>query len=79
MFRKLRPDTDFEIISGNTKEIINSVESLNCDVGFVESEFNSQIIATTLWAKDNLKIVCRTNHPLSRKKNLNIKDLLEYE
>ena len=24
----------------NTKEIINNVESLNCDVGFVEGEYN---------------------------------------
>ncbi|AEB28213.1 LysR substrate-binding domain-containing protein [Francisella hispaniensis] len=79
MFRKLHPDTDFEIISGNTKEIINSVESLKCDVGFVEGECNSQMIATTLWTKDNLKIVCRANHPLADKKNLKIKDLLEYE
>ncbi|APC92135.1 MULTISPECIES: LysR substrate-binding domain-containing protein [Francisella] len=79
LFRKLHPDTDFEIISGNTKEIINSVESLNCDVGFVEGECNSQIIATTLWSKDNLKIICRAKHPLSDKKNIKIKDLLEYE
>ena len=42
MFRKLHPDTNFEIISGNTKDIINNVESLNCDVRFVESECNSQ-------------------------------------
>lgn len=68
MFRKLHPDTDFEIISGNIKEIINRVKSLSCNVGFVEGEFNSQTIATTLWAKDNFKIVCRANHPLSRKK-----------
>ena len=60
------------------KEIINRVESLSCNVGFMEGEFNSQIITTTLWAKGNLKIVCRANYLLSRK-NLNIKDLLEYE
>lgn len=79
MFRKLHPDTDFEIISGNTKEIINSVESLNCDVGFVEGECNSKILETYLWAKDSLKIICRIDHPLTKKKNIKIKDLLEYD
>ncbi|ABK89295.1 LysR family transcriptional regulator [Francisella tularensis subsp. novicida] len=79
IFKKLHPDTDFEIISGNTKEIINNVESLNCDVGFIEGECNSQVIATSLWAKDKLKIICRVNHPLTTKNNLKIKDLLEYE
>lgn len=79
MFRKLHPDTDFEIISGNTKEIISSVESLNCDVGFVEGECNSKTLETYLWTKDNLKIICRIDHPLTKKKNIKIKDLLDYE
>ncbi|AFJ42919.1 LysR substrate-binding domain-containing protein [Francisella orientalis] len=79
MFRKLHPDTDFEIISGNTKEIINSIESLNCDVGFVEGECNSKILETYLWVKDSLKIICRIDHPLTKKKNIKIKDLLEYD
>ncbi|MEY8702444.1 LysR substrate-binding domain-containing protein [Francisella philomiragia] len=79
MFRKLHPDSDFEIISGNTKEIISSVESLNCDVGFVEGECNSKTLETYLWTKDNLKIICRIDHPLTKKKNIKIKDLLDYE
>ena len=79
MFRKLHPDTDFEIISGNTKEIINSVESLNCDVGFVEGECNSKTLETYLWTKDSLKIICRIDHPLTKKENIKIKDLLEYD
>ena len=78
-FRKIHPDTDFEIISGNTKKIINSVESLNCDVAFIEGECNNQTIETKLWKKDDLKIICRPDHPLCNKENIKIKDLLKYE
>lgn len=78
-FRKLYPDAEFEIISSNTKEIINNVENLTCDVGFIEGECNSQTIETELWRKDDLKIVCRSGHPLFDKNHIKLKDLLEYE
>ncbi|MED7818714.1 MULTISPECIES: LysR family transcriptional regulator [unclassified Francisella] len=78
-FRKTYPDVNFEIISGNTKEIINHVESLTCDVAFIEGECDNQAIETSLWKKDDLKIICQPNHPLCDKKNIKIKDLLKYE
>jgi DNA-binding transcriptional LysR family regulator len=78
-FRKTHPNVSFKIVSGNTQEIINSVETLSCDVAFVEGECSSQSIETSLWKKDDLKIICRANHPLSKKENIKIKDLLKYE
>ncbi|WP_150466717.1 LysR substrate-binding domain-containing protein [Francisella sp. SYW-9] len=78
-FREAYPDVSFEIISGNTQKIINSVETLSCDVAFIEGECNSQSIETNLWRKDDLKIICRANHPLCEKENIKIKDLLKYE
>ncbi|MED7787719.1 LysR substrate-binding domain-containing protein [Francisella sp. 19X1-34] len=78
-FRKTYPDVNFEIISGNTQKIINSIETLSCDVAFIEGECSSQSIETSLWRKDALKIICRADHPLNKKKNIKIKDLLKYE
>ncbi|AIT09320.1 LysR family transcriptional regulator [Candidatus Francisella endociliophora] len=78
-FRNLYPTTEFEIISSNTKKIIHDVESLTCDIGFIEGECDSPAIDTSLWRKDNLKVICRADHPLYGKKNIKLKDLLEYE
>lgn len=78
-FRNLYPDIEVEIITSNTKRIIQDVESLTCDVGFIEDECSSQAINISLWTKDSLKIICRKDHPLCNKKNLKLKDLLEYE
>lgn len=78
-FRKIHPNTNFEIISGNTKKIINHVESLSCDVAFIEGQCDNQAIETELWKKDDLKIICRADHPLHNKKSIKIKDLLKYE
>lgn len=78
-FREIHPETNFEIIAGNTKKIIKSVELLECDVGFVEGTCNSQAIDTSIWKKDNLKVICKQGHTLSHRKMIKVKDLLEFE
>lgn len=78
-FKKIHPDVDFELICDNTKEIIHNIETLNCDVAFIEGECHSPVIDTTLWKKDNLKIVCHSKHPLCKKDIVAIKDILKYE
>lgn len=78
-FKKIHPSVDFELICNNTKEIIHDIETLSCDVAFIEGECHSHVIDATLWKKDNLKILCKTNHPLCKKETVSIKDILKYE
>ena len=78
-FKKIHPDVDFELICDNTKEIIHDIETLSCDVAFIEGECHSHVIDATLWKKDRLKIVCSAEHPLCKKDAIVIKDTLKYE
>lgn len=78
-FKKIHPNVDFELICDNTKKIIHDIETLNCDVAFIEGECHSHIIKASLWKKDNLKIVCNAKHPLTKKDTLTIKDTLKYQ
>jgi DNA-binding transcriptional LysR family regulator len=77
-FKELHPQVDIELISSNTQDIISEVEKLNCDVAFVEGECHSNMVATTFWKKDNLKVISRTNHPLAKESDISVKSLLEY-
>ncbi|AJC48177.1 LysR family transcriptional regulator [Allofrancisella guangzhouensis] len=77
-FRNLYPNIDIELICDNTKEIIHTVETLTCDVGFIEGECSSNHINSTVWKEDNLVIISNKNHPLVNKKDLKIADLLKY-
>ena len=78
-FKKIHPNVNFELICNNSKEIIHYIETLNCDVAFIEGECHSHVIDATLWKKDNLKIVCNAKHPLCKKNTVTIKDTLKYE
>ncbi|QIV94829.1 LysR substrate-binding domain-containing protein [Allofrancisella frigidaquae] len=77
-FRNLYPNVEIELICDNTKEIIHKVETLTCDVGFVEGYCHNDCIESTIWQEDKLVIMSNINHPLANKKNLKITDLLEY-
>ena len=78
-FKKIHPSVNFELICNNSKEIIHDIETLSCDVAFIEGECHSDVIDATLWKKDNLKIVCNAKHPLCKKDTVTIKDTLKYE
>lgn len=77
-FKELHPQVSIRLISNNTQEIINEVEKLNCDVAFVEGECHSNMVSTTFWREDNLRVVVRANHPLAKKTDIPVKKLLEY-
>ena len=79
-FKKIHPDVEFELICDNTKEIIHSIETLSCDVAFIEGECHKHaLINATLWQKDHLKIVCNVKHPLCKKNTVTINDILKSE
>ena len=77
-FKKNHPDVAFNLVIGNTEEIVNQVKTLQCDIGFIEGVCQESVINQAIWKDDSLAIICRRNHPLSKKKTVKKKDLLAY-
>ncbi|QLE79517.1 LysR family transcriptional regulator [Francisella sp. Scap27] len=77
-FKELYPQVHIKLISNNTQEIINEIERLNCDVAFVEGECHSNMVSTTFWREDNLRVIVRANHPLAKETDITVTKLLEY-
>jgi DNA-binding transcriptional LysR family regulator len=78
-FQLLYPNINIELISKNSQDIITMVESLNCDVGFIESVCKRDTITTSPWKKDFLKVICNDNHDIAKKTNINLYDTMKYD
>jgi DNA-binding transcriptional LysR family regulator len=78
-FRTLYPNVDIELVSGNTQDVINLIDILNCDIGFIEGICDKDNILTTVWRNDQLRIVCNSNHELTNNSEISINDAMKYE
>lgn len=75
-FRTKHPEVQLQLISGNTEYIEQGLISGIMDIGFIEGQSRNKQIKYLPFGKDEIVLVGRTEHPLAKKKNLRVADLL---
>ena len=69
------PALELQIIIGNTHEIVESVRSLQVDIGLIEGQTNDTEVSVHPFMEDELFIIASNEHPLASKGPLGIADL----
>ncbi|WP_042477389.1 LysR family transcriptional regulator [Bacillus ndiopicus] len=69
------PELSFQIIIGNTDEIVQYARLFQVDIGLVEGKTNEKEIIVEPFKADELVIVSSVKHPLAAKKTVTIADL----
>ncbi|WP_366183506.1 LysR family transcriptional regulator [Flavobacterium ovatum] len=74
-FHSKLKDIKVNLRNGNTEHIENALINKEIEVGIVEGQSKNPSIKYTAFLKDEIVLVCRTNHPLARKRNISITEL----
>jgi len=77
-FKQLFPRVKVELLIDNSAEIVEHVNRLDLDLGFVEGDTASHDLVCNPWMEDELLIVCNPSHPLSHKSRVSMDDLIQY-
>ncbi|GBD99648.1 HTH-type transcriptional regulator CysL [bacterium BMS3Abin07] len=76
-FKKTRPKIKLHMRVGNTKRIIDLLNSGNIDFGLVEGDISGQKILSEPLIKDELVVIVPSYHPWAKRKNVSILELLK--
>ncbi|WP_059171702.1 LysR family transcriptional regulator [Bacillus sp. FJAT-27445] len=75
MVKKDFPELEFQIVIGNTDEIVNYVQVFKVDIGLIEGQTNEKELIVHPLMEDELFIISPNSHPLAGKGGVAIKDL----
>lgn len=67
-----------QLITGNTEQIETALQNKTIDMGIIEGKSKNTIFKYTPFVKDELVLVAKTGHPLSKKSSVRPEDLLKY-
>ncbi len=62
----------------NTRNIEHLVLTNKLDIGLVEGRISSEDIRAIPFMKDEMMFICRKDHKLSKRKNVNLEEVLQY-
>lgn len=74
-FHSKLKDIKVNLRNGNTEHIENALINKEIEVGIVEGQSKNPSIKYMEFLKDEIVLVCRTNNPLTQKKNISITEL----
>ncbi|MFD2627490.1 LysR family transcriptional regulator [Oceanobacillus kapialis] len=69
------PALELEVVIGNTEEIVEQVRLFQVDVGLIEGQSNDKELSVHPFMKDELSIICSTDHELAGKSPISINEL----
>jgi len=76
-FKKTHPKIKIHLQVGNTKRVIELLNSGNIDLGLVEGDVVRQKMIVKKLISDELLVIVSPNHPWAKKKEISISDLTE--
>jgi len=76
-FKKTHPKIRIHMLVGNTKRVIEFLNSGNIDLGLVEGEVTRQKMMVEKLIPDELLVVVPSFHPWAKKKEISISDLIK--
>jgi DNA-binding transcriptional LysR family regulator len=74
-FKKINPHVEMYSYVGNTRDIEEKLLKSELDIGIVEGKVKSPDLISIPEVNDFLVLVCSTNHPFAKKKNVRIEEL----
>jgi len=74
-FRKRFNQHNQSLMIDNSQAVCEQIKEYELDIGLVEANLFDDQLSAIKWLKDEMVIVCNTDHPLTAKKYLNIEDL----
>lgn len=74
-FRKTHPKIKIHLMVGNTKRIVELLNSGNVDIGLVEGDVTKQKLIAEKLINDELVVIVAPAHPWAKKKEISIFDL----
>ena len=69
------PGVEISLTVAKSTEVIDMVDAMALDLGFIESPSMRQTLRTSHWMRDELTVFCGASHPLAARRRLNIRDL----
>jgi DNA-binding transcriptional LysR family regulator len=76
-FRKTHPKIKIHLLVGNTKRVVELLNSGNIDLGLVEGDVVRQKIVVKKLISDELLVIVSPNHSWAKKKEVSISDLVK--
>ena len=77
-FNSYYKDINIELVTHNSEDIATLLKNGKIDLGIVEGEWKSSYFDYQKFKKDEIVLVCKTDHPLVNK-NFKIKDLYDID
>jgi len=74
-FRRIHPKTRVNLLVGNSKKVVEMLNSGTIDVGLIEGEVNRQKIVMERLAEDELVLIMPPSHPLAGRKDIPVAEL----
>ncbi len=74
-FKKNHPKIKIHLLVGNTKRVVEMLNSGNIDLGFVEGEVTRQKMVVEKILADELMLIVPAYHPWAKKKEISISEL----
>lgn len=74
-FRKTHPKTKIHLLVGNTKRVVELLNSGNIDLGLVAGDVVRQKMIVKKLISDELLLIVSPNHPWAKKKEVSISEL----
>lgn len=76
-FKNIHSKTKIYLIVGNSKRVIELLNSGNIDIGLLEGDVSKQKLPVKKLFSDELLLIVAPNHPWSKKKEVSISDLVK--
>lgn len=75
-YLRLYPDCPLTLEISNTNEIARKITEFSLDVAMIEGEYSHPDLLVANWIEDELVLICSPAHPLVRKRDCDIEDVL---
>lgn len=77
-FRHKFDNVKVQLVTGNTEQIEAALENKNIGLGIIEGQSRNTIFRYIPFVKDELVLVARSGHPVTKKMNVKPEDLAKY-
>ena len=64
--RQIAPDSQLDVLIGNTQDVVDAVQRFEVDIGLIEGTCRGEALEIETWLDDEMVIVAAPGHPLVR-------------
>ena len=64
--QQIAPDSQLDVLIGNTQDVVDAVQRFEVDIGLIEGTCRGEALEIETWIDDEMVIVAAPDHPLAR-------------